>query len=437
MKTACILTLEHLNRDYALSGGALRVAGLRQLLEELDFNVIVLRKKNEIPEAHGEKTFEIHKIRDCGLIEHDIRQRIQDCSPDLLLVEQWGLLDEIEELDIPILGDLHGSLLWENRVKGYSDQDQMRSKVYSLGKCDALLVPGDRQYYYFMAWAMMAGLDLEQDRLVRVPIHLPANWYAKDSENRASRNRTLVMGGAEWPWVELKLRQELQDFFKSHDFRLESFFYEPLATDLHPSNEVPTKRREGIAHKEVVKQYSQASLAFDFYRLNRERELAITTRTIEYLYCGVPVIYSTGLELSSFLKKNNFGFVIEKLDEILHIHDFQEALLEKQTALETLFPKTEYYEKTLDRMQSFLEGLSKNQRPVFAFSKMEEEKRAYFKSHTERGLEIEHLKQENQRLEAETKILSTEVHNLRNLWARDMREGAENLAKLKKESKPS
>jgi hypothetical protein len=431
VKTACILTLEHLNRDFALSGGALRVAGLRQCLEDLGFKVTILRKKNEIPEAEGEKTFEIHRIRDCGLVEHNIQEKIRECSPNLLLVEQWGLLDEIEDLDILVVGDLHGSLLWENRIKGYSTPDQMRSKVYGLGKCDALLVPGERQYYYFMSWAMMAGLDLGQDRLIQIPLHLPKQWYEQNTHSGVPKQKKLIMGGAEWPWVQLKLRRELEDFFTSHDFKIESFFYDPLATELHPHTQSPKTKKVGMAHREVVKEYSQAAIAFDYYRFNRERELAITTRTVEYLYCGVPVIYSKGLELSQFLEANNFGFVIENLDEILQIQNFQEILSEKQAAIHENFLNTQGYEKTLERFQSFLETASKNHRPASAFSCMEEEKRIYFKSHTERGLEIQDLKQENQRLETEAQILSKEVHNLRNLWARDMREGVENLARLK------
>ena len=47
---------------------------------------------------------------------------------------------------------------------------------------------------------------------------------------------------------------------------------------------------------------------------NLERELAFTTRTIEYLWAGLPVIYNNFSEISEYIKKYNAGWCIDPED---------------------------------------------------------------------------------------------------------------------------
>jgi hypothetical protein len=47
---------------------------------------------------------------------------------------------------------------------------------------------------------------------------------------------------------------------------------------------------------------------------NPERELAFTTRTVEYLWCGLPVIYNDYAELSRYIKDYRAGWTVDPDD---------------------------------------------------------------------------------------------------------------------------
>ena len=68
-----------------------------------------------------------------------------------------------------------------------------------------------------------------------------------------------------------------------------------------PANQKP--------HINLIDCYSEASIAWDYYPDSWERQLAITTRTVEYLYCGIVPIYSQDLELSELIKSSKLGYV--------------------------------------------------------------------------------------------------------------------------------
>ena len=135
MKRVCILSLEHLNRAYPLSGGALRVGGLCYLFRSLGFEVSILRPASLVPPSFSEFVFSPGQCWN----------ELQKLSPDLIVVEQWALLDDLPPLEVPVICDLHGSLYWENWYKSYRDPKQLMAKVHCLQKADYFFVPGWRQ----------------------------------------------------------------------------------------------------------------------------------------------------------------------------------------------------------------------------------------------------------------------------------------------------
>ena len=68
MKNAVILTLERTSRRRAISGGGLRVLGLRWLLEQLDYQVICLQPNEDADLEPWERVFSIDHIRSDGYI---------------------------------------------------------------------------------------------------------------------------------------------------------------------------------------------------------------------------------------------------------------------------------------------------------------------------------------------------------------------------------
>jgi glycosyltransferase involved in cell wall biosynthesis len=70
-----------------------------------------------------------------------------------------------------------------------------------------------------------------------------------------------------------------------------------------------------IPHDELIELYAGATAAFDLYRPNPERELAITTRTVEYMWAGLPVIYADYGELARPIDQCDAGWVVDPQDE--------------------------------------------------------------------------------------------------------------------------
>jgi hypothetical protein len=275
----------------------------------MGFEVLVMRPFGGVPYLDGELP-----------LEGDVSSCVKQAKPDIVFVEQWALLEHLDRIGkIPIICDLHGSLLWENWYKNCYSPMQMRSKIMALSKADAFVVPGMRQYYYFLGWAMMAGLPCDENRVFQIPLVLDPSPY---DDALSTPEKRIVMGGADWPWVEVEIKEKILLYLKEQGYELMSFNHKPMERDLEGQKSSFT----GKCHKDLIPYYLQSAGAFDFYKLNRERELAITTRTVEYLYCGLPVIYPEGLELSSVIGEKGLGIVLNQMEDLLHVDDLARVL---------------------------------------------------------------------------------------------------------------
>ncbi len=81
----------------------------------------------------------------------------------------------------------------------------------------------------------------------------------------------------------------------------------------------PAVKFKGIIPRDdLLKEYGRANVALDLMNWNLERELAFTTRTVEYLWAGLPVIYNNYSELSEYITRHKAGWCIdpENHDEI-------------------------------------------------------------------------------------------------------------------------
>jgi len=408
-----IVSLEHVNRDYSLSGGALRVAGITDLLKEAGHDVTVLRKTREdVPFCEGEKGFEIYKIREDGKIEHNLNEELRTLNPECVIVEQWGLIDELEKLDCPLICDFHGSLIWENSFRGYTDRQQILTKLYALQKCDGFLVPGERQYYYFLAWAMMAGVPMQEDRILQLKLHLPRDWYDLRGEN--NRNK-IVCGGGLWPWVNMEDREALKEAAQNLNLRFEDYYYKPAKTGLHPGAGLDASS-SGKSHYEIVQAYQDAALAFDCYHLSRERQLAITTRTVEYLYCGIPVIYSRGLELSRVIEELRLGVVTNSVTELIQNPEDLKGALDCSEGLRERLEIYLQHDKSLEDLSHFLKHLKPKGELEDTLGSLEEQKREYRRKAKRFEDEANYFRKECERLKKESSFRQEEKQNYRELF---------------------
>jgi hypothetical protein len=67
-------------------------------------------------------------------------------------------------------------------------------------------------------------------------------------------------------------------------------------------------------YAELLDLYRAADLAFDLFTRNPERELAFNTRTVDYLACGLPPLYSDYAELAGPIGRYEAGFVLDPTD---------------------------------------------------------------------------------------------------------------------------
>lgn len=400
----CILTLEQMNRDYSLSGGALRVYGLASVLGSMGHDVVILQKQSSYESLESVICFEMTDASNDGLLSTNINEQLSEISPDLILVEQWGLLEWFDS-EVPVVVDLHGSLVWENYYKGYRDDEQTRAKLICLSRADAIIVPGERQYYYFLAWAQMAGLPQLEDRLQIVPLVLDSSFY---SPIEISESSTIVMGGATWPWIKSLPEDQLKEYFRDQGMNLISRNYNPKESSISYSQKKMTET-SGKAHKQIAKEYCQSLAAFDLYELNIERKLAITTRSVEYLYCGLPIIYPTGLELSQLIQKHKIGILINDPKELYNYKDIKNRLIECKQNLSKYNLNNFFLEKCQETLQTIL-NLPKKKNTLSPLTKIEVERRNYRKKVGEL---------ESQRINKNSKL---DESFYKELWLDDMKE---------------
>ena len=245
--------------------------------------------------------------------------------------------------------------------------------------------------------------------------------------NSLSRNDTVVMGGALWPWADLQFSNSLKTYFERQGFEVKTQLYEPITRELHPpSSEVskgsfpPNVVASSEVHENLIQHYSKASLAWDFYSDSWERKLAITTRTIEYLYCGLVPIYCNGLELSELIKRLEIGICINNPHDLLEINNLRDRTEVCRQNILDRFPACWELEQCLEGFQKLIESIPESK--VANESLIVDLEKDYRQLRFEAGearAERDHLKGELLRVEQELRESRLTKERWKRLWMRD------------------
>lgn len=141
-----------------------------------------------------------------------------------------------------------------------------------------------------------------------------------------------VYGGIFLPWqnpasalltVASALDEEKRGFLEviggRHPFHaVDTGSFGPLVDKLA---QMPRVRMSGLLpHDKLVERYVQAHVAVDMMMPNAERELAFPSRTVHYMWCGLPVIHAAFSEVAEYIRDWEAGWVVP--------HDDPEALRE-------------------------------------------------------------------------------------------------------------
>lgn len=257
---------------------------------------------------------------------NDFNAPIRRFSPDIMLFEHWcyvGLLDE-ESLKIPIAIDLHGPHLLERTFQKHANLcHNVLEKIGAIGRADYYVCAGEKQRIYFLPWLLLAGVDICCGNVISA---IPISLDPELPRHEPSGETTFVYGGVFLPWqnpmkglgvlvkkLEAHKRGLLKFFGGEHPIRdINTGLFSPIRKTLEKSPRV--KFYGMINHDELLKEYQHAHVAMDLMEKNTERELAFTTRTVEYLWCGLPVIYNNYSELAQYISEYNAGWTVDPED---------------------------------------------------------------------------------------------------------------------------
>ena len=169
---------------------------------------------------------------------------------------------------------------------------------------------------------MLAGCDLRDELIQAIPVSLSPDLPAHQSEGEPS----FVYGGVFLPWqdpilplrtlietLEARQRGSLKFFGGKHPVvSVPTGKFEELRAELRRSSRA--RLQPMIPRDQLIQEYCRSHVAIDLMQRNAERELAFTTRTVEYLWCGLPVIYNNYAELSSYIADYQAGWTLDPAD---------------------------------------------------------------------------------------------------------------------------
>ena len=314
-----------------VTGGGLRTAQLVATLRSAKHAVVLVIEKAALPE---------HAPSDWRSFEEgDLAQVLLEVKPQVIVLEQWALAERLGEAgsggapDVPLVIDLHGSLILENLYRRGSADLTMdgKSKLEALRRADLMLTPAAAQLHHFSSWATLAGFDPRELPLALLPLATTALAEPRSEAKPALR---MVYGGARWPWIDsLEWLVTAASVAEKHKHaRLDVFTYEPprhglpFEEDLGSWPEVDDalkgRTRKGVKlhgrteHSEYLAFLgSEATVALDLWEPNPERMLASTTRTAEFLASGLPVVTVSGAAWSEELVQSGAGWTVTPGDQ--------------------------------------------------------------------------------------------------------------------------
>jgi glycosyltransferase involved in cell wall biosynthesis len=306
--------------------------------------------------------------------EHDsLAAVVHATEPDSVVVCNWPALASLptDTLEVPIILDQHGPHYLEREYQKAGDpEENAQLKTSALRKADFFTCAGKKQRAYFQPWLEHAGWTEQERRELTgvVPVSLSPHLPERDPADEL----TFVYGGVFLPWqdpsVGLQLLVEAMErrgygkllfFGGKHPFhRVSTGIFDTLLDQLKKSSHVIAS---GIVpHETLINEYTRAHVAIDLMNRNPERELAFTTRTVEYLWCGLPVIHNDYAELSDYIREYDAGWTIDPQDReaitatLDEIFKHPEQLAERAQNAQRLVRKQLTWDKTIGPLDAFV-----------------------------------------------------------------------------------
>ncbi len=365
--------------NFPSSGAGLRAWGLKEGLKStgkfdvsLAFAADAIRgNEDSIQLPAGVETFE----------RKDLSEYIRKQSPDILVFQHWSLLKECkEEIECPVAIDLTGPHLLERRLWNSSDPTgDIREKISALSRADYVVCSGKFQRHYFLPYLFQAGFTPDKPLCPVIPFSVSPELPPIPADRDFS---TFVYAGMFLPWQNPSLVLNcLIDMLEEKGKGRLVFMGGP-----HPSGDVSQGRFDALMERlsgskcvevhgllpfeEFVKKIRRCGGAIDLMRRNSERELAFPTRTITYLWAGLPVIHNNFDELAPLITEANAGWALHPEDEkeirkrLKRLLAHQEDLSRRSENAQQLVTKHFTWDKTIAPLADWCEKPERRERSV-------------------------------------------------------------------------
>ncbi|HUS16987.1 MAG TPA: glycosyltransferase family 4 protein, partial [Chloroflexia bacterium] len=267
------------------------------------------------------------QIRALAWNADNLQSLVDSVAPDVIVTVGWPNLTPLQRVSVPVACDLAGPHLLERDYQGYRDNPtNADEKLAALDRADFFTCIGERQRLYFMSWLAQAGVraaDMDTSLKV-IPYSLSPDLPEHDWPSRWDGTPVrFVYGGVFLPWQDPSLaldtlatvlaeegRGRLEVFGGKHPFHaVDTGIFEPLVARLSSNPAVTIAGLRPIA--DLERSYTAAHVAMDVMRRNPERELAFPSRTVHYLWCGLPVIHGSFSELAPLIAEYEAGWVVD------------------------------------------------------------------------------------------------------------------------------
>jgi glycosyltransferase involved in cell wall biosynthesis len=364
---------------YPTTGAGLRAWGLGQALITHGFDVTFA-----IPASSAK--ISKFKPRDNVLVFPDagFGNFIKKHRPEAIIFQHWPWVNALPENEVPYtVIDLHGPLLLESLFRlGDQVRGMYHEKLLAFGKADYFTCAGERQRNYFYGWMLMAGADL---RKVSIDV-IPFSMGPDTPEHTYPDEPAFVYGGVFLPWQnptlglrvlteELEARQtgHLTVYGGNHPWLhmppQPAFIYvQELLSNSSYATVSPA-----IPRDELIQRYLHASVAWDLMAHNAERGMAFTSRTVEYLWAGLPVVYADYAELADYIRRYEAGWTVNPEDEaairavVQEILDNPDEIVRRGKNAQRLVREELNWEQTIQPLVQFLREPARYQVEHFPF----------------------------------------------------------------------
>ncbi|MEE8480279.1 MAG: glycosyltransferase family 4 protein [Desulfobacterales bacterium] len=410
--------------DQPTAGGSLRAFGLGEALKKRGHHVVYSVPQTCIDTSNASRT-EWMRYSHNG---SNLNDRISQIKPDIVIFGNWGLASQAQECEMPVIVDINGSLILENyfRSRGWPILEDSLAKIKTFSKVDLIIAGSYRQKMYLSAWCLMAGMSPEKIAIEVVPFSLPPEMPEPNPPDEPE----FVIAGYNWPWIDGQgaietVSHELERLQRGH---LHIYTMAPPYIDAIP-NEDSSRDSVGclnaghlprvilhnaVSFDDLTAILSQSSVALDTWDKNLERELAFPTRTVVYLWSGLPVIVSPYSEISELIARNKAGWRVDPNDHsrlcelVRSIVNNTADLYEFRTNARRLISNHLTWDKTIEPIDQFCRKPFKNRQPPPQFTEWTNLQKKLLKSRKTnadlRG-ELKKSHQMNTNLQSENRLM--------------------------------